>query len=68
MARNGNNLLGVGGQRTTVSRSTLRGGKAGGKGGPSADAVEHKQELLRKLREKSGRNPKRPESGVEGRV
>lgn len=53
MAKNSNNLLGMGGQRATVSRSTIRGGNAGTKGGPSDDARERKQELLRKLREKT---------------
>jgi hypothetical protein len=53
MARNSDNLLGMGGQRATVARSTLRGGKGGGKGGPSTDAVERRRELLRKLQEKN---------------
>lgn len=53
MAKNNDNLLGVGGGRTNVSRSTLRGGGSGGPGGPSADAREHKRELLRKFQEKS---------------
>jgi hypothetical protein len=52
MAKNSDNLLGMGGQRTTVSRSAMRGNSAGTKGGPSDDARERKQELLRKLREK----------------
>ncbi|MFD6950902.1 hypothetical protein A6A08_19365 [Nocardiopsis sp. TSRI0078] len=53
MARNSDNLLGMGGQRTTVSRSALRGDKGGSKGGPSTDAVERRQELLRRLQEKN---------------
>ncbi|PDP87686.1 hypothetical protein CQJ94_11080 [Glycomyces fuscus] len=71
MGRNSDNLLGMGGQRNTVSRSALRGGKGGGKVGPSDDAVERKQELLRKLREKQGRdkNPSPDTSeGAEGRA
>ncbi len=52
MSKNSDNLLGMGGQRTTVSRSAMRGGQGGTKGGPSDDARERKQELLRKLREK----------------
>lgn len=48
-----NNMLGMGGQRTTVSRSTLRGGKTGAKGGPTGDARERKEELLRRFREKT---------------
>ncbi|WP_067598162.1 DUF6243 family protein [Nocardiopsis listeri] len=52
MAKN-NNMLGMGGQRTTVARSTLRGGKAGDKGGATGDARERKEELLRRFREKN---------------
>lgn len=64
MAKNSDNLLGMGGQRTTVSRSTLRGGQGGTKGGPSDTAREQKQELLRRLREKHST----PEPGdTEGR-
>jgi len=64
MAKNSDNLLGMGGQRTTVSRSTLRGGQGGTKGGPSDSAREQKQELLRRLREKHAT----PEPGdTEGR-
>jgi hypothetical protein len=51
LAKN-NSLLGVGGQRSTVSRSALRGGQAGGRGGADGDARERKQDLLRRLREK----------------
>lgn len=39
MAKNSDNLLGMGGQRATVSRSALRGGKGGAGGGPSEEAV-----------------------------
>ncbi|MBB6121684.1 DUF6243 family protein [Nocardiopsis algeriensis] len=53
MARNSDNLLGLGGQRGTFSRSALRGGKGSVPGGPSADARQSKQELLRKIKEKS---------------
>lgn len=52
MSKNSDNLLGMGGQRATVSRSAIRGGQGGTKGGPSDDARERKQDLLRKLREK----------------
>ncbi|WP_159942637.1 MULTISPECIES: DUF6243 family protein [unclassified Nocardiopsis] len=62
MARNSDNLLGMGGQRTTVSRSALRGGKGGMKGGPSADAVQRKQDLLRKLRERNAPETESTES------
>ena len=51
MSKNSNNLLGMGGQRATVSRSAMRGGQGGTKGGPSDAALERKQELLRRLRE-----------------
>ncbi|OLT28697.1 hypothetical protein BJF83_14475 [Nocardiopsis sp. CNR-923] len=60
MARNGDNLLGLGGQRNTVSRGALRGGKKGGPTGPSAQAQDHRSELLRKLKEK---NEKAKEDG-----
>lgn len=53
MAKNSDNLLGMGGQRNTVSRTTMRGGKSEGKGGPGDDARERKQELLRRFREKN---------------
>jgi hypothetical protein len=53
VARNSDNLLGMGGQRNTVSRSTLRATNGGTQGGPSDEARERKQELLRKLREKT---------------
>ncbi|WP_150237088.1 DUF6243 family protein [Nocardiopsis quinghaiensis] len=69
MARNSDNLLGMGGQRTNVSRSTLRGGNGGGKGGPSTDAVERRRELLRKLQERNAsRGPGGPgqSEGAEG--
>ncbi|MEU3020484.1 MULTISPECIES: DUF6243 family protein [unclassified Nocardiopsis] len=63
MAKNSDNLLGMGGQRTTVSRTALRGGKGGTKGGPSDTAREQKQELLRRLREKHAA----PDSGDAAR-
>ncbi|QUX29224.1 hypothetical protein KGD83_01065 [Nocardiopsis akebiae] len=66
MGRNSDNLLGMGGQRNTVSRSALRGGKGGGRGGPSDDAVERKQELLRKLREKQGKDANAEHEETEG--
>ena len=62
MAKN-NNMLGMGGQRTNVSRSTLRGGKAGAKGGPTGNARENKEELLRRFREKN--NAPRNEASEE---
>ncbi|MCY9786702.1 DUF6243 family protein [Nocardiopsis sp. EMB25] len=55
MARNSDNLLGLGGQRNTVSRGALKGGGKGGPSGPSADARQNRDELLRKLREKNER-------------
>ena len=63
MARNSDNLLGMGGQRTTVSRSALRGGNGGNKGGPSEAARERKQELLRRLREKHSAQEPRDTEG-----
>jgi hypothetical protein len=65
MSKNSNNLLGMGGQRATVSRSAMRGGQGGAKGGPSDAALERKQELLRRLREKNA--PQKPKD-TEGQV
>ncbi|RJL21729.1 DUF6243 family protein [Bailinhaonella thermotolerans] len=55
MGRRSGNLLGVGGQRKTLSRDQLRG-KAGGSKGGGRDSATRKQELLRKMRELSGEN------------
>ncbi|MFD6100472.1 DUF6243 family protein [Nocardiopsis flavescens] len=51
MARNNDNLLGQGGGRG-VSRSTAKGGR-GGPSGPSADAQRRKEDLLRKIKERT---------------
>lgn len=51
MARNNDNLLGLGGGRG-ISRSTAKGGK-GGPSGPSADAQRRKEDLLRKIKERN---------------
>ncbi|WNI32020.1 DUF6243 family protein [Streptomyces sp. ITFR-6] len=53
MAKSRNNLLGVGGQRKKLSRAEQQGA------GPERNAdrktaVEQKQELLRKMRERAG--------------
>ncbi|MFE0047249.1 DUF6243 family protein [Streptomyces albireticuli] len=45
------NMLGVGGTRSNLSRSALRGGGRGGRAGGGTDANAQKRELLRKLRE-----------------
>ncbi|MFI1967896.1 hypothetical protein BLA24_22185 [Streptomyces cinnamoneus] len=50
----GNNgaMLGVGGTRSNLSRTALRGGGRGGRGaGSGTDALAQKRELLRALRE-----------------
>ncbi|MFG2191347.1 DUF6243 family protein [Streptomyces sp. NPDC048639] len=53
MTRGGTgNLLGVGGTRANLSRSTLRGGGRRGRGqGGAVDPMAEKRELLRKLKE-----------------
>lgn len=51
MARNNDNLLGLGGGRG-VSRSAAKG-KKGGPSGPSADAQRRKEDLLRKIKERN---------------
>ncbi|MFI6050465.1 DUF6243 family protein [Streptomyces violascens] len=59
MAKSRNNLLGVGGQRKKVSRN----GDQGSVRGSAADrkaAVDKKEELLRKMRERA--NPATTES------
>ncbi|MGR8010640.1 DUF6243 family protein [Streptomyces hypolithicus] len=53
MAKSRNNLLGVGGQRKRMSRAELADN------GPTRNAdrktaAEHKEELLRKMRERTG--------------
>ncbi|MFI5757079.1 DUF6243 family protein [Streptomyces sp. NPDC051569] len=53
MAKSRNNLLGVGGQRKKLSRADQQGN------GPARNADrkvadDHKQELLRKMRERAG--------------
>lgn len=55
---NSGNMLGVGGTRSNLSRSALRGGGRGGRGaGAGLDASAQKRELLRSLREgRSGRS------------
>ncbi|GHC74587.1 DUF6243 family protein [Streptomyces cinnamoneus] len=52
---NSGSMLGVGGTRSNLSRSALRGGGRGGRGaGGGIDPQAQKRELLRALRE--GRN------------
>ncbi|GHA68527.1 DUF6243 family protein [Streptomyces termitum] len=52
MAKSRNNLLGVGGQRRKLSRAERNG--AGPEGAADRrSAEEHKQELLRKMRERT---------------
>ncbi|MEV6780902.1 DUF6243 family protein [Streptomyces syringium] len=48
---NSGGMLGVGGTRSNLSRTALRGGGRGGRAGGGADANAQKRELLRKLRE-----------------
>ncbi|MFD3562118.1 DUF6243 family protein [Streptomyces sp. NPDC058686] len=52
MSRGGSgNMLGVGGTRSNLSRTTLRGGGRGGRVGGGLDPQAQKRELLRRLRE-----------------
>ncbi|MBE2998170.1 hypothetical protein IDM40_05545 [Nocardiopsis sp. HNM0947] len=55
MAKNKDNLLGMGGQRSTVSRSDLKGGRGGGVGGADRQARDHRQDLLRRIQERNAR-------------
>lgn len=48
---NAGGMLGVGGTRSNLSRTALRGGGRAGRAGGGADANAQKRELLRKLRE-----------------
>ncbi|UIX35106.1 DUF6243 family protein [Streptomyces sp. GQFP] len=52
MARGSGNMLGVGGTRSNLGRSALRGGGRGEKVGGGTDPQAQKRELLRKLQEK----------------
>lgn len=51
MAKNRNNMLGVGGQRRKVSRSDLRGAPAGGRGAGKSPA-DVKRSLAESMRER----------------
>jgi hypothetical protein len=63
VAKSRNNLLGVGGQRKKLPRSEGQGT------GPSTEdrrsAADHKQELLRKMRERAGQRPAQDSSEDE---
>lgn len=66
MAKNKDNLLGTGGQRGTVPRSELRGGRGGRSRGADQQAREHREELLRRIRERSGQRSERgPDRGSD---
>ncbi|CAL9409210.1 DUF6243 family protein [Streptomyces sp. enrichment culture] len=56
MAKSRNNLLGVGGQRKKLSRLERQGAAPRG-GGNGAGAADAKQELLRKMRERTQNQP-----------
>ncbi|MEU3449602.1 DUF6243 family protein [Streptomyces thermolilacinus] len=56
MAKSRNNLLGVGGQRKKLSRLERQGAAPRG-GGSAAGAADAKQELLRKMRERTQNQP-----------
>lgn len=52
MAKRRNGLLGVGGQRQSIPRNQLRGGR-GSAGTSGNDPLAQKKKLLRKMRERS---------------
>ncbi|MFC6880507.1 MULTISPECIES: DUF6243 family protein [Actinomadura] len=52
MSKRRNGLLGVGGQRQSIPRNQLRGGR-GSTGTSGNDPLAQKKELLRKMRERS---------------
>ncbi|MEU9123485.1 DUF6243 family protein [Streptomyces sp. NPDC048506] len=51
MAKGAGNMLGLGGTRSNLSRSAMRGGKQGGVRGGGVSPQDQKRELLRKLKE-----------------
>ncbi|MFC4564443.1 DUF6243 family protein [Nocardiopsis mangrovi] len=55
MGKSRDNMLGLGGQRTSLSRSAMRGSGFSGQGG-RRDPLQEKRELLRKLKEKREKN------------
>ncbi|MFE4666803.1 DUF6243 family protein [Streptomyces sp. NPDC056716] len=65
MSRNSGNMLGVGGTRSHLGRSALRGRKSGAPVGSGLDAQAQKRELLRKLKEKQQEGPA-DEAGEKG--
>ncbi|MEU8541563.1 DUF6243 family protein [Streptomyces sp. NPDC048717] len=65
MAKSRNNLLGVGGQRKKLSRAEQHGTAQGrASGGPQAD--DRKQDLLKKMRERSTRRQEADEQQADG--
>lgn len=59
MAENRDNLLGKSGQRGAVSRSALRGCRVEKAGGADRQAREHREDLLRRIRERSEQHGER---------
>ncbi|ASU81666.1 hypothetical protein CDO52_01615 [Nocardiopsis gilva YIM 90087] len=56
MPRDGNSLLGVGGQRKSVSRAQLRGGDTAKQTGAGrSDPLQDKRDLLRRMQQRSSR-------------
>ncbi|WP_274564307.1 DUF6243 family protein [Streptomyces spiramyceticus] len=51
MAKGAKKMLGLGGTRSNLSRSAMRGGNSGGIPGGGISPQEQKRELLRKLKE-----------------
>ncbi|MFC3997973.1 DUF6243 family protein [Nocardiopsis sediminis] len=65
MGKSRDNLLGLGGQRTSMSRGAMRGSGYSGKGG-RPDPLEEKRELLRKLKEKRDKEREAQEGDESG--
>ncbi|MFE2040471.1 DUF6243 family protein [Streptomyces sp. NPDC059477] len=65
MSRNSGNMLGVGGTRSHLGRSALRGRKSGAPVGAGLDAQAQKRELLRKLKEKQQEGRKAQEGPAD---
>ncbi|QNP63211.1 DUF6243 family protein [Streptomyces genisteinicus] len=65
MAKSRNNLLGVGGQRKKLSRSGAQGDVRAEAADRKA-AVDQKQELLRRMRERAESGAEQPAPAAEG--
>ncbi|WP_406449893.1 DUF6243 family protein [Streptomyces sp. NBC_00876] len=64
MAKSRNNLLGVGGQRKKLSRAEQQGAGTE-RNADRKTAAEQKQELLRKMRERTGAGSAEPDTAAQ---